>query len=292
MRLPTSSTLHPPKVQSGSRAHALVLAPLPPPPPPPPAAAEPAQRSTSCICLLGLAEFDPDADVFGAGPALEVSDDELAGEPTRCARVLYEHRWGGSPPHSLPQNTLPACLPVLPPVCCCCRQKGREAKRLRGDLVIEGEGSQAYAGRRSSRAAVFGLGDGTEEEEDEGKEEGSEGEASDGDDFAEQASGSSEGDEDKDESDGDSGDDDDLPEEAAAGSGRARGRAAAADDGSDDSGGSDADDGLDAGADKAAGTAAGAADEDEMAALEREYEALQQVGGQADGWAGRRSGFQ
>lgn len=48
------------------------------------AAAAPApQRSRFPRCTLD-AEFDPEADVFGAGPALEESDEELAAaQPAR-----------------------------------------------------------------------------------------------------------------------------------------------------------------------------------------------------------------
>ncbi|KAL4452760.1 hypothetical protein ABPG75_008422 [Micractinium tetrahymenae] len=217
-------------------------------------------------------EFDPEADVFGQGPALEESDDELAAAQPR---------------------------------------KGREAARLRGEIVMEG---REYAGRRSSRAALFGgeEGSGEEDEEDEDEEqEGGSGSGSEDEEGAEEdqphangklgagiSSGEEEDDEDgmssgeEEEEEGDAGwlggeaagssSDDEPPEAAAAGSGGAGRRAtrlpaAAADgelpSGSEDGGeGSEEEEGRGGGA---AATAAAAA-EDEMAALEREYEAMQQ----------------
>ncbi|KAG7673911.1 hypothetical protein Ndes2526B_g02616 [Nannochloris sp. 'desiccata'] len=89
-------------------------------------------------------EFDPDADIFGSGPALEASDDEL-----------------------------------LPPS----KPKGKERSRLRGDIQLVGK---EYSGRKSSRAAVFDQDDdqegnsssseeeGEEDDEDEQEEEDSE----------------------------------------------------------------------------------------------------------------------
>lgn len=54
--------------------------------PPPPLPAHRSGALTSLPCSSSrflLPEFDPEADVFGAGPALEESDEELAADASR-----------------------------------------------------------------------------------------------------------------------------------------------------------------------------------------------------------------
>ncbi|PRW61539.1 AATF isoform X1 [Chlorella sorokiniana] len=200
-------------------------------------------------------EFDPEADVFGAGPALEESDEELA-----------------------------AAQPA--------RRRGKEGARLRGELVMEG---REYAGRRTSRAALFGEEEDAEEEEEEegsegelggGSEEGGSGSEEEGASGASSGEEEGSGDDDADEqqqdeawlnggASGSGSEDDEAPEEEMAGSGGAgrlaarRAAAAVVDD--EMEGGSE--DGEGRGG-QAAGAAAGG--DDEMAALEREYEQMQQ----------------
>jgi hypothetical protein len=265
-------------------------------------------------CRTPFAEFDPEADVFGAGPALEESDEELAAQPSarRCARCCRRRLWltnvrrACSPCQDCPCCSGKAVLSPLshPPPCvpvsvlpCALRRKGKEAGRLRGDIVMEG---RDYSGRSSSRAAVFGAGEEEEAEEAAAQEGGSEEEA--GAEGSEEGSdeeeGGSSGSEDGEEggwlignaaggSGGSSGDeeDDEEPEEAVAGTGGiARRRAAKA--GAAPAGGGDNLDQDGAGGSSSdeegqerscAVAAAAAAAGDEMAALQREYEQMQQV---------------
>ncbi|KAI3432718.1 hypothetical protein D9Q98_004261 [Chlorella vulgaris] len=218
-------------------------------------------------------EFDPEADVFGAGPTLEESEDEGLAAEAKAGR------------------------------------RGKEGSRMRGEIVMEGK---AYAGRRSSRAALFGddggsVG-GSEEEaeeeqgvapaaaipsegdsgsEEEGEEEGEE--EAQGEGWLNGHGGANGGSSSSEDEEGGG----EAPEVAAAGSGgrtRRRGAAplAAADGGAGSSDEEEEEeeeqeeqgeqeeeeqDGL------AGGGAAGvvAADEAaELAALEKEYEAMQQ----------------
>lgn len=165
---------------------------------------------------------------------------------------------------------------------------------------------QEYAGRRTSRAALFGdeaeaaeeeegeEGDSSEEEAEEGSSsEGSEEAGAEGSSDEEQGSEEEElpenGDADWLHGNGSgsgSEDEDEAPEEEAAGSGGAgrlaARRAAAAAGGSDDEEMQGGSEGEEEGRGGRAAVAAPAAD-DEMAALEREYEQMQQVGyGQGD----------
>ena len=179
---------------------------------------------------------------------------------------------------------------------CVLRRKGKEAERLRGDIVMEG---RDYSGRRSSRAAVFGAGEEEEEEaaEEGGSEEEAGGDAGEGSD--EGAGGSGSGSEEGDEEGGwlngnaaagsggssEEEGEDEEPEEAVAGTGGiARRRAARAggppaggggDSDQDGAGGSSSDEEGQQRSGAAAAVAAAAGDE--MAELQREYEQMQQV---------------
>ena len=266
-------------------------------------------------CRTPFAEFDPEADVFGAGPALEESDEELAAQPSArwCARCCRRRLWltnvrrACSPCQDCPCCSGKAVLSPLshPPPCvpvsvlpCALRRKGKEAGRLRGDIVMEG---RDYSGRSSSRAAVFGAGEEEEEAEEAAAEEGGseeEAAAEGSEEGSDEEEGGSSGSEDGEEggwlignaaggSGGSSGDeeDDEEPEEAVAGTGGiARRRAAKA--GAAPAGGGDNLDQDGAGGSSSdeegqerscAVAAAAAAAGDEMAALQREYEQMQQV---------------
>ena len=246
------------------------------------------------------AEIDPDADPFSTGPALVESDDELAAAALSMGCVASAS-WPAAvfarDPH-LPSGISQSenfRLSLSTRVC----SKGREKARLRGDILLEGV---AYAGRRSSRAAVFGdqaSGDeeaaaaGSSDENDEdlptGSSSSEEGEAA--------AAGSSSDDEQLDdistgaESDSEqeatAGDSDDEGPEALA-NGPPRGDGSEGVRGSEDeqgpSGGED-ESGEDSGSGAAAAAAAAAAS-GEMAALEAEYAALQAA--DADAVAGLR----
>lgn len=202
-------------------------------------------------------------------------------------------------------NALSRHLQLSPTPAPWARRRGKEAARLRGDIALEG---REYAGRRSSRAAVFGG-------EDEGSDEGSDGEEGSDSEGGEEegeeqpringvhGGSSSEAEEDDQEEGGSSSDEEDdadrdigarwlggdaggsssdgePPEAAAAGSGgtgrRAARRAAAVVDGDHPSGSEEGDEGSEDEEGRGGGGAAAGAD-DEMAALEREYEAMQQV---------------
>jgi protein AATF/BFR2 len=113
-----------------------------------------ASHASHLFSLFSTAEFDPDADIFGSGPALEASDDELL-PPSKskyvCERLLKQFV-------RLPSaRIISDCFYIY-------FYRGKERSRLRGDIQLPGK---EYSGRRSSRAAVFGQDDEEEDEEEE-----------------------------------------------------------------------------------------------------------------------------
>ena len=173
------------------------------------------------------AEFDPDTDIFGSGPALEASDDELLATTTvksRYACIFIKLSDGGSffllcAAHCLSSvlggtyityyirhrrkslqrefliigTTLSKRNPLENRrlnfiFSFTTNCRGKERSRLRGDILLPGKD---YSGKKSSRAALYG------EDDDDDDEEG------DDDDEEEEEDDSLEGDEDDSEEESD-----------------------------------------------------------------------------------------